>query len=151
MKVHGKPIFEELYADDAKLGEFLGVMTGFQAASFMLLGEKFDFSKYKTVSDIGGALGLLSHLVGKRHPHLTFTTFDLPPVEPLARKHIDEAGMSDRIKVVSGDFFRDELPKADVVTRVTSCTTGTSKRRSCSSPRPTLRCPKAGRSSPSRT
>ena len=116
VKVHGKPIFEELYADDAKLGEFLGAMTGFQAANFMLLAEKFDFSKYKTVGDAGGALGLLSRLVGTRHSHLSFTTFDLPPVAPLAQKHIDEAGMSDRIKVVSGDFFQDELPKADVIT-----------------------------------
>jgi hypothetical protein len=115
-KVHGKPIFEELYANEAQLGEFLHAMTGFQAANFMTLGEKFDFSKYKTVSDVGGALGLLSRLVGAKNEHLSFTTFDLPPVAPLAQKHIDGAGMSDRIKVISGDFFADDLPKADVVT-----------------------------------
>ncbi len=116
MKLHGKPIFEELYASEAKLGEFLAAMTGFQAANFLQLAERFDFSKYETVSDIGGALALLSRLVGARHEHLTFKTFDLPPVAPHAQKHIDAAGMTERISVVSGDFFADDLPKADVVT-----------------------------------
>lgn len=116
VKHHGKPIFEELYASQSKLGQFLDAMTGFQAGNFIQLAEKFDFSRYKTMSDIGGALGLLSRIVGKRHKHLTFTTFDLPPVAPHAQKHIDASGMGDRIKVVSGDFFEHELPRADVIT-----------------------------------
>lgn len=116
VKIHGKPIFEELYANDAQLGEFLAAMTGFQAGNFSQLAEKFDFSRYKTVSDAGGALALLSRIVAARHPHLTFSSFDLPPVAKHAQEQIDTAGMTDRIKVVSGDFFENELPKADVVT-----------------------------------
>jgi len=112
----GKPIFEELYADEAKLGQFLDAMTGFQAANFQILGEKFPFQKYQTVSDIGGALGLLSRIIARQHPHLSFNTFDLPPVAPLAQQHIDEAGLSDRINTISGDFFVDEFPKSDVIT-----------------------------------
>jgi hypothetical protein len=116
VKVHGKPIFEEVYASESQLGIFLESMTGFQSANFHQLAESFDFSKFNSVSDIGGALALLSRTVGARHEHLSFTTFDLPPVAPLARKQIDEAGMTDRIEVISGDFFEDELPKADVIT-----------------------------------
>ena len=116
VKHNGKPMFEELYSDEVRLGEFLDAMTGFQAANFSQLAEKFDFSNYKTVSDIGGALALLSRTVGARHEHLTFNSFDLPAVAPHARKHINAAGMADRIKAVEGDFFIDELPKADVVT-----------------------------------
>lgn len=116
VRVHGKSIFEELYSDTDRLGAFLSAMSGFQAGNFHALAGKFDFSKYGTVSDIGGALGLLSSIVASHHPHLSFTTFDLPPVEPLARKHIEAAGLADRIQVVSGDFFEDDLPKADVIT-----------------------------------
>ena len=116
IKHTGKPMFEELYANEARLGQFLEAMTGFQTANFQLLAEKFDFSKYKTVSDIGGALALLSRIVGERHRHLSFTSFDLPPVLPHAQKHIKAASMSNRIAVASGDFFKDALPKADVVT-----------------------------------
>ncbi len=116
IKTHGKPIFEELYDNEARLGVFLEAMTGFQAGNFIELAEKFDFSRYKTVSDIGGALALLSRLVGARHKHLTFTTFDLPPVAQHAQERVDAAGMTERIKAVSGDFFVDDLPKADVIT-----------------------------------
>jgi hypothetical protein len=116
VKVHGKPIFEELYSNEVHLGQVLDAMTGIQAEYFQELAEKFDFSRYKTVSDVGGALALLSRMVGAHHEHLTFTSFDLPPVGQHAQQSIDAAGMTERIKVVSGDFFVDDLPKADVVT-----------------------------------
>jgi hypothetical protein len=116
IKHTGKPMFEALYADQARLGQFLEAMTGFQAANFQLLAERFDFGRYETVTDVGGALGLLSCVVGAEHPHLRFTTFDLPPVAPLAERHVERVGMDDRVAVVSGDFFQDPLPPADVVT-----------------------------------
>jgi SAM-dependent methyltransferase len=114
---HGrKSVFEELYADLPRLEQFLGAMTGLSRINFELLAGTFDFSKYKTLCDVGGATGLLCIEVSKRHPHLTCTTFDLPPVEPIARRHIDKAGLQARIRTAAGDFFRDPLPKADVVT-----------------------------------
>jgi hypothetical protein len=116
VKLHGKPIFEELYADDASLGSFLSAMTGLQAGNFHVLAEAFDFSRYSTLTDAGGALALLSRIVGGRHPHLALTSFDLPPVSPHAQRHVDEAGMTDRIKIVGGDFLQDAIPAADVVT-----------------------------------
>jgi hypothetical protein len=116
IKHTGKPMFAELYADQARLGEFLRAMTGLQAGNFTLLGERFDFEQYRTVTDVGGALALLSRVVAARHPHLRFHTFDLPPVGVHAQGAIDCAGLADRIQVVSGDFFVDPLPPADVVT-----------------------------------
>lgn len=116
IKHGGKSIFEELYSNQATLGEFLDAMTGFQAANFAQLAEKFDFARYTTVSDIGGALALLSRIIAVRHQHLKFNSFDLPPVAPLAQKYITEAGMDERVKAVAGDFFKDDLPRADVIT-----------------------------------
>jgi hypothetical protein len=116
VKQSGKSIFEALYARPDTLGEFLDAMTGFQAANFALLAQKFEFSKYRTVSDVGGALALLSRVVGAHHQHLSFTSFDLPPVAPLALEQIRLAGMEGRIKPIVGDFLKDELPRADVVT-----------------------------------
>ena len=116
VKLHGKPIFEELYSDAAKLETFLDAMTGLQAGNFHALAEQFDFSRYRSVTDAGGALALLSRIVGGRHQHLKFNSFDLPPVSPHAQEHVDRAAMSDRITVVSGDFLEDDLPPADVVT-----------------------------------
>jgi hypothetical protein len=114
---HGsKGMFEELYSDQPRLEQFLGAMTGLSRINFEALAEKFDFSRYRTVCDVGGASGLLSIEIAKRHPKLSCTSFDLPVVEPIAKKTIAAAGLSDRVRTASGDFFEDPLPKADVIT-----------------------------------
>src|SRR5690242_21565324 len=110
-----KGMFEELYEELPKLEQFMGAMTGLSRINFEAFAAKFDFSKFKTLCDVGGATGLLSIEVAKKHPHLHCTSFDLPPVKPIARKHIAAAGLSDRIGTASGDFFKDPLPRADVI------------------------------------
>ncbi len=111
-----KPFFEAVYADPARLEQFIDAMSGLSRGNFQAFAAKFDFSNYQTLCDVGGASGLLCELVTKQHPHLQCLTFDLPPVEPIARKSIACAGLTDRVRVVSGDFLTDTLPKADVIT-----------------------------------
>ena len=91
-------------------------MAGLSRGNFAVLAEKFNFSKYKTLCDVGGATGLLSTLVAKKHPHIKCISFDLPGVEPIARKTIEREGLSERIQTAAGDFFRAPLPKADIIT-----------------------------------
>ena len=112
----GKGIFEQLYSDPTGLELFLDAMTGLSRINFEALAEKFDFSRYHTLCDVGGATGLLCIEVAKKYPHLQCTSFDLPPVEPVAKKHIARAGLSERIRTASGDFFADSLPQAEVIT-----------------------------------
>jgi predicted O-methyltransferase YrrM len=116
IKHTGKPMFEELYSDEARLEQFMNAMAGISAGPFMALAEKFDFSKYERLCDAGGATGQLSIIVANRHPHMRCTSFDLPVVEPIATRTIEAAGLSDRVEAVGGDFFADPLPKADVIT-----------------------------------
>lgn len=116
IKHTGKHFFEDLYADPEKLRQFMTAMSGVQMGNFMALAAKFDFSQYSTLCDIGGAGGLLSIQVASRHPHMQCVTFDLPPVAPIARNTIEEAGLSNRVSAESGNFFEDEFPKADVIT-----------------------------------
>jgi hypothetical protein len=116
MKHTGKPIFEALYANEAGLEQFMSAMRGISAPNFQALAEKFDFSNYRTLCDVGGATAQLSTVVAARHPHLRCVSFDLPPVEPIARRWIAKASLSDRVQAVSGNFFEQPLPHADVVT-----------------------------------
>jgi hypothetical protein len=114
---HGrKGVFEELYAELPKLEQFLGAMTGLSRINFEAFAEKFDFTPFRTLCDVGGATGLLSIEVARRHPHLRCISFDLPPVEPVAKQAIAAAGLGDRITTAAGDFFADPLPTADLVT-----------------------------------
>jgi predicted O-methyltransferase YrrM len=116
IKHTGKTVFEELYRDEGKLEQFMHAMTGLSAGPFNALAETFDFSDYRTVCDVGGATGQLSIILAGRHPHIRCTSFDLPAVEPIARRTIQAAGLSDRVEAVSGDFFDGPLPQADVIT-----------------------------------
>lgn len=114
---HGqKGMFEELYAELPRLEQFMGAMTGLSRINFEALAAKFDFSRYQTLCDVGGATGLLAIEAAKKHPNLRCVSFDLPPVEPIAKKHIAAAGLGDRVRTAAGDFFADPLPKADVIT-----------------------------------
>jgi SAM-dependent methyltransferase len=116
IKHTGKPMFEELYRDPARLEQFMGAMTGISQGNFHVLAEKVDFSRYETVCDVGGATGQLSMILAEHHPHLRCTSFDLPVVEPIAKKTIAAAGLSDRVTTAAGDFFVDPFPSADVIT-----------------------------------
>ena len=117
VKHTGTAMFEELYSDPARLEQFMGAMAGISAGNFHALAEKFDFSRYATVCDVGGATGQLSTILAGRHPHLRCISYDLAPVAPIAERAIAAAaGLSDRVSVASGDFFAEPLPKADVIT-----------------------------------
>lgn len=112
----GKPVFEAIYAEKEKLEEFLNAMGGLQMGNFINFSRNFDFSKYETLCDIGGAGGHLVAQVAIENPHMQCINFDLPPVASRAKENIARIGLNDRVKVLAGDFFRDEFPKADIIT-----------------------------------
>jgi cyclopropane fatty-acyl-phospholipid synthase-like methyltransferase len=113
---HGNMVFfEDLYKDQEKLQEFMDAMSGIQTGNFIELANKFDFSKYDQLLDIGGADAWLSIQICLRHPAIRCITFDLPPVEPLAKKKIEAFGLTGRITTCAGDFMKEELPKADII------------------------------------
>ncbi|MGO4740168.1 methyltransferase [Bosea sp. 2KB_26] len=115
-KVSGEPLFATLYADQARLEQFMNAMSGISAGNFKAFAGAFDFSKYSTLCDVGGATGLLACTVAAAHPHLRCTSFDLPKVVPIAMRRIEQTGLTDRVTAVGGDFFTDSLPQADVIT-----------------------------------
>ncbi|MGB8329087.1 MAG: methyltransferase [Polyangiales bacterium] len=115
-KSSGEPLFAKLYAAPERLEQFMNAMAGVSAGNFKALAEKFDFSRYETLCDAGGATGQLSCMVAAANPHMRCVSADLPQVEPIAKKRIEQAGLSDRVTTVMIDFFADPLPKADVIT-----------------------------------
>lgn len=116
IKRTGEPMFAKLYSAPKRLEQFMNAMAGVSAGNFRALAQKFDFSKYKTLCDAGGATGQLACLVASEHPHMRCISADLPAVEPIAKKRIEAAGLPHRVSTAAIDFFRDPLPKADVIT-----------------------------------
>jgi hypothetical protein len=112
---HGGDFFGALYADEQRLEEFLRAMQGVQVGNFLALLDKVDLSTASTMCDVGGANGSLCGLAVQRHPHLRATLFELPPVLPIAQRHLDAIGVAENVTLVGGDFFVDDLPRADVM------------------------------------
>ena len=114
-KTAGGDFFGALYADEQRLEEFLRAMQGIQTGNFLALLNRVDLSSVATLCDVGGANGILSALAAQRHPHLRAITFDLPPVEPIAKRTLVAMGVDDRVTPIGGDFFVDDLPTSDVI------------------------------------
>ncbi len=80
------------------------------------LAEVFPWKDVRTVFDIGTAQGSVRvELAALAHPHLAGGGFDLPDVEPIFSRYIASHGLSKRLRFIPGDFFADDLPRADVL------------------------------------
>lgn len=116
VKHKGKPLFDEIFADEAKLRQFASAMSGLSKHNFDVFTDKFPFAHFKHHLDLGASTGILSKLAVTKHSHLRATAFDLPGVAAVTKEHVAAWGLEDRIAVVGGSFLTDPLPRADLIT-----------------------------------
>lgn len=115
VKSGGVGLFETLYADPARLREFLAAMTGISHGANVAIARKFPWQNYRTYVDVGTAQGDLATQIALANPHLRGLGFDLPEVAPIFEDYVEAAGITPRLSFAPGDFFKDDLPGADVV------------------------------------
>jgi hypothetical protein len=115
VKDGGPGLFETLYADPARLRDFLAAMTGISHGANMTIAKRFPWSEHHTFVDVGTAQGDLAAQIALANPHLAGVGFDLPKVQPICEEYLAAVGVKDRVQFVPGDFFKEPLPKADVV------------------------------------
>lgn len=111
----GHDPFVALYADPARLRQFLAAMSGVSRGANIGMAQKLPWSKYKSCADVGTAQGDLVTQIALANPHLHGIGFDLPEVAPIFEEYVAKNGLADRVKFVGGSFFTDPLPKADVI------------------------------------
>jgi SAM-dependent methyltransferase len=112
---NGDDFFAALYAEPARLREFLRAMSGLSRGANLRIAELIPWKNYKTLVDVGTAQGDTVVQIAKAHPHLRGIGFDLPKVQPTFEEYVAEHGLSPRVNFVPGDFFKDPIPPADVV------------------------------------
>jgi predicted O-methyltransferase YrrM len=76
---------------------------------FDILKDVPEFVNAKRILDLGGAHGVYSMAFAQKNHVSEVTLFDLPHVVEIAKKFIDQHGMKDRIKLMSGDFNTDGI------------------------------------------
>jgi O-methyltransferase domain/Dimerisation domain len=108
-------VFAALYADPDRLRLFLAAMSGASLGAAEAIAAKFPWKNYKTFVDIGTAQGMVPVTIARAHNHLSGAGYDLPEVKPVFEEFIAQHGMQERVKFLSGNFFADPLPTADVL------------------------------------
>ena len=122
-------MFNVLYECEEVTERFVESMISINASSHENFAALFDFKPYKTLADLGGSSGTLCCEVAKANPHMTCTSFDLPPLLNIARRTVQKHGMSDRVTCVAGDFFKDDIPRADIIVTAMVLFTNSQERR----------------------
>jgi O-methyltransferase domain/Dimerisation domain len=111
----GGNIFDALYADQQLLSGFVKAMTGISMGTAHVMAAAFPWERYGSVIDVGCAEGCVPAQIASAHEHIGGGGFDLPPVQPLFEDYVARAGLGERLRFHSGDFFADPLPQADVL------------------------------------
>jgi precorrin-6B methylase 2 len=70
-----------------------------------------DLSGVSKVLDVGGGSGAYAMAFVKADPNIRATVFDLPGVVPLTQGYIQQAGLSECVQTVAGNYLSDELGK----------------------------------------
>ena len=79
------------------------------------LADAISLDGCQTLLDLGGGTGIYSIGFLKANPNLRATVFDRPEVLKTAERFATEYSVSDRMELLPGDMFEDELPAADVI------------------------------------
>lgn len=87
---------------------FNQAMVGKSGAVIPAVVEAYDFTRFRTIADIGGGRGHLLRAILERSPSASGVLFELPHV---ISDSVQIA--SERLRLEAGDFFVDPLPVAD--------------------------------------
>ncbi|RPF24896.1 methyltransferase [Streptomyces sp. TLI_185] len=71
---------------------------------------KLGLERFRRIADLGGGDGGFLAEVLRRQPETTAVLMDLPRVAASATARLTDAGVADRVTVVPGDFFREQIP-----------------------------------------
>lgn len=104
-KRFGAPLFEYLdrHAQEAEIYD--AAIESFAIREAAALIAAYDFRTAKNVLDVGGGRGGLLITLLERHPHLEGVLIERPNTARDATLALARAGLSERCKVVVGDFF----------------------------------------------
>src|SRR5262249_34589605 len=99
--------------DPAMLSLFWEAMHSLSTFTARALGESLDFSPFSRLLDLGGGSGAFDIELCRRYPHLHATIFELPVAAAIASEKVRQAGLTDRVQTVIGDFFADAALPSD--------------------------------------
>ena len=108
-----------MYQDDRRETDiFIGAMDSLVKArgDTDVLMSALDWSEVGTLLDIGSGPATYPIALCRRFSELRATIFDLPGTLAITERYVRDAGMTERIQLVAGDYRSDPIPgKYDVI------------------------------------
>jgi hypothetical protein len=110
----GRPVRPaDMYQDDPKETErFINAMDSLVKArgDAEILASILDWSDVTQWLDVGSGPATYPIFLCRKYPKLRATVFDLPATLEITRRYVREAGLEDRIELISGDYRSDVIP-----------------------------------------
>ena len=113
--VFGAPIFEYFSGNPEVAAVFDDAMTSISATEARATADAYDFKGIDTLMDVAGGHGLMLATVLRRHKKMRGVLFDLPHVAAGAAATFTRAGITGRVRIESGDFFKELPSGADAI------------------------------------
>lgn len=112
-ELHGTSVWEYRAVRPEESAIFDSAMTGLSAMVAEAVVQRYDFSRFDVLADVGGGVGALLAAILKANPRLRGILFDQTHVVAHARSWLEGAGVADRCEVVGGSFFEGVPEGAD--------------------------------------
>ena len=144
-------MFEELYADPARLEQFMGAMSGISPGNFEAFAEKFDFSQLQDPGRHRRRDRPALHRCRGAASASACTTLDLPAGASRSPNGASRRPAGGRVTPATVDFFKDQFPKADLITMGMILHDWNLENKKMLIAKAYARCRRAARWSPSRT
>jgi hypothetical protein len=111
--VYGERFFEHLAADPEREAAFQASMADRARREAADVVAVYDFAGLRELVDVGGGSGVLLEAILRATPGLSGVLVDRPKAVELAQRRLAAAGLDDRSRCVTGDFFAHLPPGAD--------------------------------------
>jgi len=104
-QAHGMPFFEYLAKHPEDASHFSEAMVGYHGAEPPAVAQAYDFSRFKTIVDVGGATGNMLSAILSQHAGPRGVLYDRPHVVSEAPALLAARGVEARVAIEPGDFF----------------------------------------------
>jgi hypothetical protein len=111
--IYGLGSFEYLAAHPKEAVIFNEAMADITRQVARAVAAAYDFSRFRTIVDVGGGNGTLIATILAVAPELRGIVFDLPTGSAEVPQQLTAAGVEERCEVIAGDFFRSVPNGAD--------------------------------------
>jgi hypothetical protein len=110
----GQDIFDHIREHPKSAATFNAFMAAQTAASGAAILNAYSFADVREMVDVGGGHGGLIAAVLRANAGMRGILFDMPEIIATARPALEKAGVADRCRTESGDFFASVTAGADL-------------------------------------